>query len=49
MIKTEKISANVLRIIVPKILKADDFRQIAPQVDSLIHSVRHYQTANRCF
>ena len=36
MIKTEAISANALRIIVPEKLKADDFGQIAPQVDSLI-------------
>ena len=36
MIKTEIISGNVLRITAPEKLKADDFRQIAPQVDSLI-------------
>ena len=36
MIKTEIISRNSLRIIVPEKLKADDFRQIAPQVDSII-------------
>jgi type II secretory pathway component PulK len=36
MIKTEIISANALRIIAPDKLKADDFRQIAPQIDSLI-------------
>ena len=36
MIKTEIISANALRIIAPEKLKADDFRQIAPQIDSLI-------------
>lgn len=36
MIKTEAISANTLKITVPEKLKADDFRQIAPQVDSLI-------------
>jgi len=36
MIKTEIISANALRITAPEKLKADDFRQIAPQVDSLI-------------
>src|SRR5271165_328285 len=36
MIKTEIISANALRIIAPEKLKADDFRQVAPQVDSLI-------------
>jgi SpoIIAA-like len=36
MITTEIISANVLRIIAPGKLTADDFRQIAPQVDSLI-------------
>jgi hypothetical protein len=36
MIKVEVISTNALRIIVLKKLKADDFRQIAPQVDSFI-------------
>jgi type II secretory pathway component PulK len=36
MIKTEIISANTLRIVVPEKLKADDFLQIAPQIDSLI-------------
>jgi hypothetical protein len=41
MIKTEVISANVLRITVPDKLNADDFRQIAPQIDSLI---RQYGT-----
>jgi hypothetical protein len=36
MIRTEIISPNALRIIVPEKLKADDFRKIAPQVDSII-------------
>ena len=36
MIKTELISANALKIVVPDKLKADDFRKIAPQIDSLI-------------
>lgn len=36
MIKTEQLSANALRIIAPEKLNADDFRQISPQVDSLI-------------
>ena len=36
MIKTDIISGNVLRITAPDKLKADDFRQIAPQVDSII-------------
>jgi len=36
MIKTEIISANALRITAPEKLNADDFRQIAPQIDSLI-------------
>ncbi len=36
MIKVETISANVLRITPPDKLKADDFRHIAPQVDSII-------------
>jgi hypothetical protein len=36
MIKTEIISDNALRIIAPEKLKADDFSQIAPQIDALI-------------
>ena len=36
MIKTDIISGNVLRILVPDKIKADDFGQIAPQVDSII-------------
>ena len=36
MIKTDIISGNVLRITAPDKLKADDFRQIAPQVNSII-------------
>jgi hypothetical protein len=36
MIKIEIISANVLKIVAPDKLKADDFLLIAPQVDSLI-------------
>jgi len=36
MIKTEILSANALRIIAPDKVKADDFRQIAPQINSLI-------------
>lgn len=36
MIKTEVISDNALKITIPEKLTADDFRQIAPQVDSLI-------------
>jgi len=36
MIKTEIISSNALKIIAPEKLKADDFLQIAPQIDSLI-------------
>jgi hypothetical protein len=36
MIKTEIISPNALRVVVPVKLKVDDFRQIAPQVDSII-------------
>ncbi len=36
MIKTEIVSGNVLKIIVPKKLKADDFLQVAPQIDSII-------------
>ncbi len=37
MIKTEIISPNALKIVVPDKLKADDFREIAPQIDSLIN------------
>jgi hypothetical protein len=36
VIKTDIISGNVLRILAPDKIKADDFRQIAPQVDSII-------------
>jgi hypothetical protein len=36
MIGIENITPNVLKVTVPKTLKADDFRQIAPQVDELI-------------
>ena len=36
MIKTEIISGNVLRIVAPEKLKANDFRQIAPQIDFII-------------
>ena len=36
MINTELISANALKIVAPGKLKADDFHQIAPQIDSLI-------------
>jgi SpoIIAA-like len=36
VIKIETISANTLRITAPEKLKSDDFRQIAPQIDSLI-------------
>jgi hypothetical protein len=36
MIKTELISANALRIMLPDKVNADDFSQIAPQIDSLI-------------
>ena len=36
MIRTEIISGNALRITMPEKVKADDFRQIAPQIDSLI-------------
>lgn len=36
MIKTELISPRALKITVPEKLKADDFQEVAPQVDSLI-------------
>ena len=37
MIKTEVIPPNVLKIVAPERLKADDFREVAPQVDSIIN------------
>jgi hypothetical protein len=36
MIRTEIIAPRALRILVPEKLKADDFANIAPQVDSVI-------------
>jgi hypothetical protein len=36
MIKTELISANVLKMIAPHKLQAGDFLELAPEVDSLI-------------
>ena len=36
MIKTDIISGNALRIVAPEKLKADDFRQIAPEINSII-------------
>ena len=36
MMKTEIVSDNVLRITAPEKLKADDFQQIVPQVNSII-------------
>jgi hypothetical protein len=36
MIKTEIISGNALKITLPDKLNADNFRQVAPQIDSLI-------------
>jgi hypothetical protein len=36
VIKTEMIAGNALRVTAPEKLKAGDFRQIAPQIDSLI-------------
>jgi len=36
MIKTEIISPDTLRILVPEKLKVDDFSKMAPQVDSII-------------
>ncbi len=36
MIKTEIISPNALKVVVPDKSKADDLRQIAPQIDALI-------------
>ena len=36
MLKIEVISANAVKITAPKKLKADDFLQIAPQIESLV-------------
>jgi hypothetical protein len=36
MIQTEQISDGVLKITVPEKLSAEDFRQVAPQIDSLL-------------
>lgn len=36
MIKIEGITSNVVKVSVPETLKADDFRQFAPQADELI-------------
>jgi SpoIIAA-like len=36
MIEIKTVSSGVLRLTVPERLKADDFRQIAPQVETLI-------------
>ena len=36
MIKTEVIAPDALKIFVPERLKADDFREIAPQVEAII-------------
>lgn len=36
MIILENLKANVLKVTAPESLKADDFRQITPQVDGLI-------------
>jgi hypothetical protein len=36
VIKTETVSGNVFKMVAPKKLKAEDFRQIRPQIDSLI-------------
>jgi SpoIIAA-like len=36
MIKTEVLAPNVLKIVAPQRLNADDFRDVAPMVDSII-------------
>jgi hypothetical protein len=36
MIKTDIISTNALRLIAPKKWRAEDFRKLRPQIDSLI-------------
>lgn len=51
MIKAEVISANALKIIAPEKLNADDFPQIAPQIDSVIRQygkIRLLIDASRC-
>jgi hypothetical protein len=40
MINTELISANALKIVAPGKLKADEFQQNCPQIDSLIRQHR---------
>jgi hypothetical protein len=37
MIKTEVIAPNALKIVAPERLKANDFRRLAPQVESIIN------------
>jgi hypothetical protein len=37
MIETEVIAPDSLKIVVPSRLKADDFRQLTPQVDAIIN------------
>jgi len=39
MIKIEVISGNAVKVKAPDKLKADDFLEIAPQIDSLINSM----------
>jgi len=41
MIETEVVSPNALKVVAPEKLKADDFSQIAQQVDSLISQHGH--------
>lgn len=36
MIKLAVVSGNVVKVTAPEILQADDFRTIAPQVDSIL-------------
>ena len=36
IIKTEIIGPNALKIVAPERLKADDFRQLAPEMESII-------------
>ena len=49
MIRVEAISANLVKIIAPEKLKADDFLQIAPQIDFSHQSARANPIADRCF
>ncbi|MEP7209342.1 MAG: STAS/SEC14 domain-containing protein [Alphaproteobacteria bacterium] len=38
MIKTERIFPNILKIVAPERLRADDFRELAPEVDAIVQN-----------